>query len=287
MRSFLYTSKASTPSTAIQITITSIITLNSLYLLLRPRSSCGAIPLDSAPSEFKPASLLSLATYDFLTPLIYRASKTIGAIQAPEVHPDGKPATALYNFRTMGGWTTKRSLRTRMLWFFRSELMKQQAWAWVESITRIGPAVFLRFVLEALSKKRQDPAKRDLAIVYAFLMFASQLLASVAGGQSLIIGRRISVKMKGILSGEIYAKTLRRADRAAGGVEDMKSSGAGRITNMMSVDVYRTSEISAYLHFIWPATFVQITLAVILLFRLLGLSAVAGVGPVAWLMTSR
>lgn len=51
----------------------------------------------------------------------------------------------------------------------------------------------------------------------------------------------------------------------------------GTIINLMSIDSFKVSEISAYLHFLWASVPVQITLAVILVYRILGKSSLAGI----------
>ena len=50
----------------------------------------------------------------------------------------------------------------------------------------------------------------------------------------------------------------------------------GTIINLMSIDSFKVSEISSYLHFLWASVPVQITLAVILVYRILGKSSLAG-----------
>lgn len=51
----------------------------------------------------------------------------------------------------------------------------------------------------------------------------------------------------------------------------------GTIINLMSIDSFKVSEISAYLHFLWASVPVQIILAVVLVYRILGRSSLAGI----------
>lgn len=64
--------------------------------------------------------------------------------------------------------------------------------------------------------------------------------------------------------------------------ESQVSSGA--IINLMAVDSFKVSEISAYLHFLWASTPVQAVLAVILLYKVLGFSSIAGIGMMILLL---
>ena len=51
----------------------------------------------------------------------------------------------------------------------------------------------------------------------------------------------------------------------------------GTIINLMAVDSFKVSEVSAYLHFLWGSIPVQLVLCIVLLYRTLGWSAVASV----------
>jgi ABC-type multidrug transport system fused ATPase/permease subunit len=51
----------------------------------------------------------------------------------------------------------------------------------------------------------------------------------------------------------------------------------GTIINLMSIDSFKVSDISAYLHFLWASVPVQITLAVVLVYRILGKASLAGI----------
>ena len=67
----------------------------------------------------------------------------------------------------------------------------------------------------------------------------------------------------------------------------------GTIINLMAVDASKASEVSAYLHFLFPATPIQIVIAIYLLWRILGYSALAslfimlGLLPVQMYIASR
>jgi ABC-type multidrug transport system fused ATPase/permease subunit len=58
----------------------------------------------------------------------------------------------------------------------------------------------------------------------------------------------------------------------------------GTIINLMSIDSFKVSEISAYLHFLWASVPVQIVLAVTLVYRILGKSSLAGVCIMVFVM---
>lgn len=66
--------------------------------------------------------------------------------------------------------------------------------------------------------------------------------------------------------------------------EELEKASSGKIINLISVDTFRLSEICAYLHFVWPELFLTIIITIVLLFRVLGLSAVAGVSPIPFMI---
>lgn len=98
---------------------------------------------------------------------------------------------------------------------------------------------------------------------------------------------------RSIVIGEVFTKALRRKDLAGSSApeekvedekkeateEELEKASSGKIINLISVDTFRLSEICAYLHFVWPELFLTIIITIALLFRVLGLSAVAGVSP--------
>ena len=53
---------------------------------------------------------------------------------------------------------------------------------------------------------------------------------------------------------------------------------SGAIINLMSVDSFKVSEICAYLHFLFPTVPIQLVVAVILLYQILGWSSIASIG---------
>ncbi|KAK5276148.1 Transporter of the ATP-binding cassette (ABC), partial [Cryomyces antarcticus] len=59
---------------------------------------------------------------------------------------------------------------------------------------------------------------------------------------------------------------------------------SGAIINLMAVDSFKVAEICAYLHFLWAETPVQVVLAVVLLYRIMGYSSIAGIGTMAFLL---
>ncbi|KAJ2822286.1 hypothetical protein FBU31_004638, partial [Coemansia sp. 'formosensis'] len=146
----------------------------------------------------------------------------------------------------------------------------------------------------------EDPSiyTREQAFWYVAGLLAGGTIATVCQSQALWIGRKVGIHIKAIIIGEVYAKSLRRRDAATGypsdsgtSVKDAMDSSAstsstvseavdedgdtsslGTITNLMAVDAYKISEVSAYMHFLYqlPA---EMVVAVLMLYQLLGVAS--------------
>lgn len=85
----------------------------------------------------------------------------------------------------------------------------------------------------------------------------------------------------------MFTKALRRKDQAGKSKtpgdekvkteEEAEKANEGRVMNLLSVDTFRLSEVAGYLHFIFPELSLTIVIALFLIFRVLGPSAIAGV----------
>jgi ABC-type multidrug transport system fused ATPase/permease subunit len=261
------------------------------------------------PSREPLASVLSLLTFSWLDPLIWDGYKSPLEINRVwNILPKEKAATVLENYRLL-----KKSgrLTIHLLKFFSPDLLFQQIWALIGAVFTFVPTLLLKAILEYVENPAETP--KSTAWLYVILLLASGLIQGVADGQGLWRGRKICIKLRAIMVGEIYAKTLRRK-AASSGDTDMTSDqegkkkrslldrilgrkkdesnqndanqskseksdtqvNSGTIINLMSVDSFKVAEISAYWHFLIPSVPVQLIISIFLLFRILGWSAFAG-----------
>lgn len=200
--------------------------------------------------------------------------------------------------------------------YFRGLFLLQAAWAAFSSLFVFAPTLLLKAILEYIENPEDTP--RNAAWLYVILMFATGLVMALGDGQALWLGRKICIRLRAIIVGEIYAKALRR--KLAVGVdtvlgankEDASKEGflsrvlrfrqkkrpstvpaddtdlsktkpdsqvnVGTIINLMAVDSLKVSEVSAYLHFLWASVPVELVLSIVLLYRILGYSSIAGIG---------
>ncbi|KAL4917030.1 ABC transporter type 1, transmembrane domain-containing protein [Aspergillus aurantiobrunneus] len=296
--------------------------LSSFLLLLSIATRRGNKPVlvpheeGLEPARHPVASLLSLATFSWLDPLIlkgYRQSLELEDVW--NLTASQKASTVLEDFRCR---QYKGPLVVKLLRYFAGTILLQGAWTIFSNLFTYLPTILLKAILEYVEDPRSTTS--NAAWLYAVLLFVSAATQGVADGQSLWIGRKMGVKLRAIIIGEIYAKALRRkagpamdagktkSEEKAPGKKQKRSllsfgrnkkkaatdpetdtskkevieetdtsANIGTIINLMAIDSFKVSEVGAYLHFLWASVPVQIVIAVTLLYRLLGFSSFAGI----------
>ncbi|KAH7106077.1 P-loop containing nucleoside triphosphate hydrolase protein [Auriculariales sp. MPI-PUGE-AT-0066] len=183
----------------------------------------------------------------------------------------------------------KQSTLFKQLWHAHShDMLIHFALVALSLVLQYTQPVFLNKILATINGDSSDAA-RSLAVVYALLMFGASLLKAESDLQHLWISRRVAGQIRCELMTAIYEKALKRQDLSGAvketnkkegeepGGEDENSNGAdiGKIVNLMSNDVERLSHASLTA-FIFLGAPVEIVIAFLLLYRLLGWSAFAG-----------
>lgn len=271
---------------------------------------------DIEPSQEPLASLLSLATFAWVDPIVWRGyHKTLELSDVWNVTLRDKAETVLAQFRQV---KKTHSLAVRLLLHFKRQLLIQGSWCMLASVFMFLPTLLLKAILEYLEDSQRTPA--SAAWLYVILLFLTGAVQAVADGQALWIGRKVCIQLRAIIVGEIYSKMLRRKAAASTDTElgkeqkkdpsqfwrkvagcwpgqrqksqhggDPVSSSIsqkpadaqtnnGTVINLMSIDSFKVAEVSAYLHFLWAAVPVQLIMAVCLLYQVLGFSSFAGIG---------
>ncbi|KAF1813269.1 hypothetical protein P152DRAFT_465906 [Eremomyces bilateralis CBS 781.70] len=271
------------------------------------------------PSKEQTASVLSLATFGWVDAIVWKGyQKTFEMSDVWNVSPHDKAAYVIATYRQL---KKTHALAWHLLRFFRRQLLIQAAWAGLSGFLTFAPTLLLKVILEYVEQPSMFP--RNAAWFFVMLLFVSGCASALADGQTLWIGRKICIRIRAVIIGEIYSKALKRrvgnsgdkvlgqekkrADGKGGGStmkrlvrrftmkksEDKKPAAveidegivsSGAVINLMAVDSFKLSEICAYLHFLWAATPVQVITAVVLLYQILGYSSIAGIGLMAGLL---
>jgi ABC-type multidrug transport system fused ATPase/permease subunit len=280
---------------------------------------------DVEPSKEPLASVFSLATFGWVDPIVWKGyKKTYQLADVWNLAPKDKAAAIIANYRQV---KKTSALAFHLLKHFKRGLFIQGSWAVLSGFLTFAPTLLLKAILEYVEAPEFTP--QNAAWFYVILLFVSGCLAALADGQALWIGRKICIRIRAVIIGEIYAKALKRKVASGAidkilGEEKKKTQGeeerpktlkrlmtfgrkkkkatespkqeeeapkpddsqvtTGAIINLMAVDAFKVSEVSAYLHFLWANTPVQVTLAVYLLYRILGYSSIAGIGMMVILL---
>lgn len=234
--------------------------------------------LSASPEES--SSIFSLATFSWMSPLVWRAQK-------PDYHTEDlwhlgsreRSRNIVEEYRLV---KKTSGLAWHLFRHSRRAFLIQGAWAALASLT-----TFVRvFVLQRVLIYMEDPLRQEQSDVWTWIliMLFSGVLTSVSNGQSLWMGRKIGIRLRAILIDEIYSKTLLRSASARPRLSSDQTNenrdtqlSSGAITNLMALDSTKVADISGYLHYIWVESPVQIIVAITLLYRLLGWSATTGV----------
>ncbi|KAH7122780.1 ATP-dependent bile acid permease-like protein [Dendryphion nanum] len=300
--------------------------LTSLLLLIALTSRKGnkAVELeyegDILPARETTASVLSLATFTWVDGIVWTGfKKTYELSDVWNLTARDKAGAVIANYRQV---KKTSALAYHLLGHFKRGLLIQGGWAVFSGFLTFAPTLLLKAILEYIEEPDHTP--RNAAWFYVTLLFISGCASALSEGQALWIGRKICIRIRAIIIGEIYAKALKRrvasgSDKVLGaekksddqkkerkGIKRMMTFGrkkkkaneepgksqkqddpkpdadaqvtTGAIINLMAVDAFKVSEVSAYLHFLWANTPVQVVMAVFLLYQVMGYSSIAGIG---------
>ncbi|KAI5859465.1 P-loop containing nucleoside triphosphate hydrolase protein [Durotheca rogersii] len=271
---------------------------------------------DIEPSREPLASVLSLLTFSWIDPMLWQGYKEpLEMKNVWNLLPRDKAAIILANYRQVKKTT---SLALHLTKYFQALLVIQCAWAILSGALTFAPTLLLKAILEYVEKPTASP--RSVLWLYVILLPLSDIIRSIADGQALWIGRKICIRIRAIIIGEIYAKALRRKaasgqDAVLGNTESAKltrldklkillrlkkrpdkkpdaangdvakedvsgnadeQANLGTIINLMSVDSFKISECTSYLHFLLASAPSQLVVSIFLLYRVMGLSAIPG-----------
>lgn len=178
------------------------------------------------PSKEPLASLLSLATFGWVDAIVWQGyKKTFELADVWNLAPKDKAAVILANFRQLK--KTSR-LAWHLLRYFRRDLLIQAAWAFLSALFTFVPTLLLKAILEYVEDPEVTPV--NTAWLYIFLLTFSTCVQAVTDGQALWKGRKICIRLRAVIIGEIYAKALRR--KASAGTDTIlgqdQRSGDGK-----------------------------------------------------------
>lgn len=271
------------------------------------------------PSREPLASVFSLATFSWVDAILVQGYKEpLDMDKVWNLMPRDKAAVVLGHYRQIKKTT---SLAFHLATYFKGMLIVQCLWAIFSGFLTFAPTLLLRAILQYV--ETPDMAPRNVLWLLVILLPVTDIIRSVSDNQALWIGRKICIRIRAIIIGEIYAKALRR--KAASGAhtvlgksdddekktkfQKLKSflglekkdkkkaqepegpakindeqANLGTIINLMSVDSFKISECTSYLHFLLASAPTMLFVSIALLWQVMGLSAIPGLIVMALLL---
>ncbi|KAI9326765.1 P-loop containing nucleoside triphosphate hydrolase protein [Zopfochytrium polystomum] len=238
-------------------------------------------PQDAGPSPFESASLLSILTFQWLTPLflkgwkrplemsdLWRVSPSLDTVKLADkfeaawtadlAHPsEKKPAEG-------------RRLRRVLLGLFWGEFWPLGMLRLVSDMRSTFSPLLVKYLIdyaaEAYYGERSDMSP---AYVLSVALFLIQVIGSLAYSAFLFRSNLVSVRVRVSLSSAIYRKSLRLSSGAR------QEFNSGRVVNMVSTDANRIESFLTVAHILWTGP-IQGLVVVAFLVSQIGWAAVAG-----------
>lgn len=244
-------------------------------------------------------SLWSFSTYSWIDDMIFKAHRTL--LSVADIWGLRQDDYALHILQQFEAAKLTARFTYSLFAHFKTMFALQALWAVCDSVFVFLPTVLLKKVLDYVA----DPTitTRSAAWCLVLLMPMSKMAEATSAGFSLFLGRRVCVRMRAIIIGQVYAKALRRKitvltdDEADENVtskkeekkndkskdEEGKTAELGAIINLMAIDAFKVSEICGYLHY-FVGAFLMLGICIGLLYLFLGWSAFAGAAAIVLLL---
>ncbi|KAF2474335.1 P-loop containing nucleoside triphosphate hydrolase protein [Lindgomyces ingoldianus] len=212
-----------------------------LTIALTSRKGNKAVELeyegDIEPAREPIASVLSLATFGWVDAIVWKGfRKTYELDDVWNLPPRDKAGAVIANYRQVKKTSI---LAWHLLKYFKRGLLIQASWAVLSGFLTFAPTLLLKAILEYVEEPELTP--KNAAWFYVILLFVSGCASALADGQALWLGRKICIRLRAVIIGEIYAKALKRrvctgAEKVLG--EERKKSEdnneLGRLKRMMT-----------------------------------------------------
>lgn len=230
---------------------------------------------DECPIEY--ANLFSILTFGWMTPLMrygYKEFLTQDDLWNLRKRDTTRATSELFEQT----WGSQLEKKNPSLWialfsafgapYFRGAVIKTVS----DCLAFVQPQL-LRLLISFVDSYRagQTPQPPIKGAAIALAMFAVSVSQTACLHQYFQRAFETGMRVKASLTAAIYQKSMRLSN------EGRASKSTGDIVNYMAVDTQRLQDLTQYGQQLWSAPF-QITLCMISLYQLVGLSMFAGVG---------
>ncbi|KAL7183675.1 hypothetical protein ACSBR2_025956 [Camellia fascicularis] len=223
-------------------------------------------------TPFAKARFFNKMTFWWLNPLMKRGrEKTLEDEDLPKLREEDQAQAFYLLFREKFNEQKQLnpSSQPSVLWTIVSchwkEIFMSGLFALLTIVTlSTGPLILNTFIEVAEGKE----SFKNEGYVLAILLFFSKSIESLAQRQWYFRSRLIGLKVRSLLTAAIYKKQLRLSNASK------MMHSAGEIMNYVSTDAYRIGGFPFWFHQTWT-TSLQLCLALIILFRAVGLATIA------------
>ncbi|KAE8555164.1 hypothetical protein TMatcc_005247 [Talaromyces marneffei ATCC 18224] len=239
----------------------------------------GADTFPSDVSKEDTASIISRLTFSWLNGLVWKSFRaTLEVSDLYQLSQNQKSNMVISTFQATTPATSP--LLRRIYRIVKYDMLRQGAWAALNSLFVLLPPVLIRAILQHL--EYPETILKSTGWLCAVGILIAGAVSSIAGSRCDWMGNRMTAKLRAILINEIYEKSLRKRMTPHALSENGESTAEshatdGNILNLMSVDVEHVSGMSGSLYLIWVVFPVQTSLGTWLLYKILGISGVLGV----------
>ncbi|KAK9376594.1 uncharacterized protein V1513DRAFT_483259 [Lipomyces chichibuensis] len=255
------------------------------------------------PSREPMANLYSILTFSWVHSIVWKGYFHPLTLQDLwDLSADRRSATVIREFRSIRG---DMSFVRACVKYLYVPFIVSCIWTFLYALTELAPAILVKWILEYIENPEAIPT--HMAWFYVVSLFVVSTVGAIFTAQSLWGFRKMAIKIRSLLIGEIYAKALKR--KAVASAEELKqatngklyepaddtsstsntnkddvnnkitasrsSLSMGAVINLMSVDAIRISDSLANLNQLVKGL-TMIVAAFILLYGNLGLSALVG-----------
>lgn len=229
----------------------------------------GHATISISTSGFAKASIFSKATFTWLTPLLLAGSKqSLEVGDVPMLAPRDR-AESMYDL-FQSKWPQKpghlHPMRATLIKCFWPQLLLTGFLQLIRTmVLYAGPLLISSFT----SYVSGDRASQYDGYVLVILLLAAKMVEVFSYHQYNFHCYRLGNNIRTAVVTTLYRKGLRLSSSAR------QDHGIGQITNYMVVDAQQLSDACLQLHLCWCLP-LQVTIALVLLFQVIGISALAG-----------
>ncbi|KAJ1999973.1 hypothetical protein GGI04_004342, partial [Coemansia thaxteri] len=247
---------------------------------LAPRTAQKPAALADS-SEFN-ASWYSRLTFSWINDLVYKDTKH--RLEPTDLYRLDDSDLPIPNWkRYIRHRKPGRSLLTTLLLTFAPELTVQAIFALTGSVLLFAGPFFLQRILRAIellgsNKGRDISTDQSIRSAYfdAFGLLFFTLVLCATSGVAMWTGRRIGIRLKGVLVAELSIKTLRRSSKRSGENKGGAETAAdGKIMNLLTADFTRVTNVSARLDTAYAMPLLPVV-GIWYMYELLGMPALLG-----------